>query len=223
MDTSHRSFKDGLYREFARIGQALSSAKRLEMLELLAQRERTVENVADELGLSVANASKHLKVLAAVRLAESRRSGTFVHYRLAGSAALRLLRLVGDFGEDCLPEVQALVRNHLGDRSAEALPLDALASRVRRGAVLLDVRPAAEYHAGHIPGARSAPLDTLKQKGGLKALAHSREIIVYCRGPFCLWADEAIDLLRRRGYKAYRLLSGAPDWFARAQSLDSAS
>jgi DNA-binding transcriptional ArsR family regulator len=219
----HRRFKDELYGELSRIGSALSSPKRLEMLDLLAQRERTVEDLANELGLSVANASKHLRVLAAARLAECRRGGNFIHYRIAGPTALRVLRLIGEFGEQHLPEVGATMQRHLGVRSVKSLDPEVVAGRIKRGAVLLDVRPEAEFHAGHIAGARSAPIDVLKRKKNIAGVSRDREIIVYCRGPFCVWADEAVDLLRKRGYTAHRLLLGAPDWTALGETLESAS
>ncbi len=223
MLVDHRRFKDELYKDLARIGAALSSPKRLEMLDILAQRERSVEDLARELGLSVANASKHLNILAAAHLVEVRRAGTFAFYRLAGATALRVLRLVGELGEEMLPEVKATLHRHLGERSVQALEPGAVARRIKRGAVLLDVRPEAEYRAGHIAGARSVPIDALKRKKNMPPLPRGREIIVYCRGPHCVWADEAVDVLRRRGYTAQRLLLGAPDWLALGGELESAS
>lgn len=217
----HRRFKDEIYGELARIGSALASPKRLEILDLLSQRERSVENLAGELELSVANASRHLRVLAAAGLVVTRKEGTFVHYRLANPAAFRLIRIVGEAGEASLPGVAATLARHLGRRSVERLDLAAVAHRVKAGrALLVDVRPEAEYRAGHIPSARSIPIDGLKR--AMESLPRERELIIYCRGPYCVWADEAVDALRQRGFTARRLLLGAPDWTALGETLETA-
>ena len=210
---NHRQFKDELYGELARVGSALASPKRLEALDLLAQRERTVEDLAGDLGLSVANASRHLRVLAQARLVEVRRSGTFGHYRLGSPTVLRVLRLIGEVAEERLPEVGATLDRHLGARSVEKTEPRAIARRLKNGrSLLVDVRPEAEYKAGHIPGARSIPIESLKRKRGAPELPRGKEIVVYCRGPYCVWADEAVEILRHRGFIARRLLLGAPDW-----------
>jgi len=219
---NHRRFKDDLYRDVARVATAVASPKRLEMLDLLAQRERSVEDLANELGLSVANASRHLRVLSEARLVEVRRSGTFAFYRIASSSALRLIRLIGEVAEERLPDIRATLQRHLGQRSVQAAAPRSLARRIKSGrTVLLDVRPKAEFEAGHIPGARSIPIETLARKRGGETLPR-REIIVYCRGPHCVWADEAVDILRKRGYTAKRLLLGAPDWAALGEELEVA-
>jgi DNA-binding transcriptional ArsR family regulator len=179
----HRGFKDELYLQFARIGAAVASPKRLEILDLLAQRERSVEDLSREVGLSVANASRHLRVLASAQLVAVRRLGTFAYYRLASGSALRLVRVVGDVAEERLPEVKATLHRHLGERGIEELSPTALARRVKSGrALLLDVRPQDEYRAGHIPGARTVPIDALVRKKATEGLPRDREIIVYCRG-----------------------------------------
>jgi DNA-binding transcriptional ArsR family regulator/rhodanese-related sulfurtransferase len=220
----HRRFKDALYGELARVGAALASPKRLEMLDLLAQRERSVEDLAGELGLSVANASRHLRVLAQARLVEARRSGTFAHYRLASPIVLRILRLLGETAEERLPEVAATLDRHLGARSLEKTEPRAIARRVKSGrALLVDVRPEAEYTAGHIPGARSIPIKLLAQKRGVSGLPRNKEIVVYCRGPYCVWADEAVEILQHRGFIARRLLLGAPDWALLGEALEPAA
>lgn len=219
----HRRFKDELYRDLARVGRAVASAKRLELLDLLAQRERSVEDLASELGLSIANTSQHLRALAAARLVEVRRAGTFAHYRLASPAVLRLVRVLGDVAEERLPEVRATLEHHLGKRAIGDLRPEAVAQRVKNGrAILLDVRPAPEYRAGHIAGARTLPIDELAHKKMTDTLPRDREIIVYCRGPYCVWADEAVDLLHKRGFTARRLLLGAPDWAALGEQLEIA-
>jgi rhodanese-related sulfurtransferase/DNA-binding transcriptional ArsR family regulator len=219
----HRRFKDELYLQFARIGAAVASPKRLEILDLLAQRERSVEDLSREVGLSVANASQHLRVLASARLVAVRRLGTFAYYRLASGGALRLVRVIGDVAEERLPEVKATLQRHLGEREIEELSPTAVARRVKSGrALLLDVRPQEEYRAGHIPGARAVPIDALVRRKATDGLPRDREIIVYCRGPYCVWADEAVDVLQRRGFTARRLLLGAPDWAALGEALETA-
>jgi rhodanese-related sulfurtransferase/DNA-binding transcriptional ArsR family regulator len=223
---SHRRFKDDLYSEFARVGATLASPKRLEIIDLLSQRERSVENLASEMGLSVANASRHLRILAGARLVATRRVGTFVHYRLAGPDVFGLVRSLREAGERRLPEVNAIVRSELGIRD-NVVPLrspEAITAHLRsKRAVLLDVRPRVEYDTGHLPGAISIPVGGIARKSILQSLPRKREIVVYCRGPYCVWADEAVDVLRRRGFTARRLLIGPPDWEALGGELETAS
>ena len=223
MNVDHRAFKDGLYGEFGRIAAALASPKRLEMLDLLAQRARSVEDLALEMDLSVANASRHLRILALAKMVEVRRSGTFAFYRIASRSVLGLLRSLESAAAERLVEVGALLNEQLGAREIEDVAPSELGRLVRGGkVVLLDVRPEAEYQAGHIPGARTVPIETLGRKKTLDALPRDREIIVYCRGQYCVWADEAVDLLSRRGFSARRLLIGAPDWAALGGELEAA-
>jgi DNA-binding transcriptional ArsR family regulator/rhodanese-related sulfurtransferase len=220
---AHRAFKDELYGEFARIGAALASPKRLEILDLLAQRERSVEDLAAELGLSVANASQHLRILAAARLTATRRVGTFVHYRLASPSVFKLFGSLRDLATERLPEVSAAVERHLGSRRNKPAPSprEALRRTRKNEVVLLDVRPPEEFAAGHLPGARSMPLASMSRQDALASLPRRRELVVYCRGPYCVWADEAVDLLTRRGFMARRLLVGPPDWAALGEELES--
>lgn len=219
----HRRFKDELYEQFASVGGALASPRRLELLDLLAQRERSVEDLAIESGLSVANASRHLRVLASAGLVSVRRSGTFAYYRVASTRVVTALRALGAVAEERLPEVKATLERHLGPRTVENLDPLALRRRIaRRKATLLDVRPRAEYAAGHIPGAVNLPIELLSRRNSTDALPRGRELIVYCRGPYCVWADEALEVLRRRGFTAHRLLLGAPDWSALGAELDVA-
>jgi rhodanese-related sulfurtransferase/DNA-binding transcriptional ArsR family regulator len=219
----HRRFKDDLYGGLARISGALASPKRLEMLELLAQRERTVEDLAAEMGLSVANASKHLRALAAANLVEVRRERNFAHYRIAGPTVLRLLRLIGNLAEERLADVPRTLERYLGERSVRDIAPASVARRVKSGrAILLDVRPEPEYRAGHIPGARNVPIESLASKKLVEGLRRDREIIVYCRGPYCVWADEAVEQLHKLGFTAHRLLLGAPDWSALGEGLEVA-
>ena len=215
MDTpAHRAFKDQLYDQFARIGKALASAHRLEILDLLAQGERSVEDVARETGMSVANASQHLQTLRAAQLVTARRDGIHAFYRLADGQVFRLWQAVRDVGAVRLAEIDRLAIAFLGDRSTlEPVEAAELLERLRQGdVVLLDVRPEEEYRAGHLPGARSVPLATLDAQAS--QLPRDREIVAYCRGPYCLFSDEAVALLRARGYAARRLAIGFPDWRA---------
>ena len=211
---THREFKDRLYGQFARIGKALSSPHRLELLELLAQSERTVDSLATEIGLSLANASQHLQALRQAALVDSRKDGLFVYYRLAGPDVFELSKVLRTVAEGRLAEFERLVREHFGDRvDAEAVPMAELLKRARsKQVVILDTRPASEYVAGHIPGAISVPVDELKQR--LQQLTKGKEYVAYCRGPYCVYADRAVELLRAHGRRARRLLDGFPEWRA---------
>jgi rhodanese-related sulfurtransferase/DNA-binding transcriptional ArsR family regulator len=211
---THRHFKDRLYGQLARLGKALSSPHRLEILELLAQGERTVDSLATEVGLSVANTSQHLQVLRQAALVDSRKEGLFVSYRLAGTEVFELSKVLRTVAEERLAELEQLVRKHFGDRvEAEAVPMDELLRRARsRQVVILDTRPASEYIAGHIAGAISVPVDDLQRR--LKQLTKSKEYVAYCRGPYCVYADRAVELLRANGRRARRLRDGFPEWRA---------
>ena len=211
---AHRQFKDRLYGQFARIGKALSSPHRLEILELLAQSERTVDSLATEIGLSLANTSQHLQALRQAALVESRKDGLFVYYRLAGAEVFELSNVLRTVAERRLAELERLVREHFGDRAdAEAVPMAELLKRARsHQVVIVDTRPAGEYVAGHIAGAISVPVDDLHRR--LQQLARGKEYVAYCRGPYCVYADRAVELLRANGRRAQRLLHGFPEWRA---------
>jgi rhodanese-related sulfurtransferase/DNA-binding transcriptional ArsR family regulator len=208
----HRRFKDGLYGEFARLGKALASPARLEFLDLLAQSERTVDSLATETGLSLANASQHLKVLRQAGLVESRKNGLFVHYRLSDPSVSDLWAAVRTVAERRLAELEKLVREHFGDRSdPEPVRMDELLTRARsEDVVILDARPVNEYEAGHIAGAISIPTDELQQR--LRSLPRDKEYVAYCRGPYCVYADRAVKLLQGSGRRARRLVDGFPEW-----------
>lgn len=210
----HRQFKDRLYAQFARIGKALSSPHRLEILELLAQSERTVDSLAAELGLSLANTSQHLQVLRQAALVETRKEGLFVHYRLADPDICELCHAIHAVAERRLADLDRLVRDHFGDRTgAEPVPMKELLRRARSGdVVILDTRPVSEYAAGHIAGAVSVPIDDLQRR--LRELPREREYVAYCRGPYCVYADRAVEILRAKGRRARRLLEGFPEWKA---------
>jgi DNA-binding transcriptional ArsR family regulator/rhodanese-related sulfurtransferase len=212
MTDTHRQFKDRLYGQFARLGKALANPHRLEMLELLAQGERTVESLAGELGVSIANASQHLQVLRQAALVESRKDGVFVHYRLADPEVFELSKVIRSVAERRLADLERLVKDHFGGRAEAApVPMDELLKRARsRQVVMLDTRPAGEYAAGHIPGALSMPVDELQRR--LKELGRAKEYVAYCRGPYCVYADRAVEILRASGRRARRLREGFPEW-----------
>ncbi len=209
-----RTFKHQLYEQFARLGKALANPHRLELLDVLAQCERTVEALAQETGLSVANASQHLQVLRAARLVEVRREGVSMYYRLADESVFKLWQAIRTVGEAQLAEIDRVVQAYLQDRT-RLQPMNAqeLLHRLSNDQIiLLDVRPAQEYAAGHLPRARSIPVTELEVR--LAELPVDREIVAYCRGPYCVFADEAVAILRARGYRALRLEEGLPDWRA---------
>jgi rhodanese-related sulfurtransferase/DNA-binding transcriptional ArsR family regulator len=208
-----RDFKDRLYGEFARIGKAIASPHRLEILEILAQGERTVESIAAETGLSVANASRHLQQLRQAQLVLARREGLFVHYRLSGPEVVSLVLALRHTAEQHLAEVDRVVADFFGDRDGfEPVTPDELTRRMTNGeVVVLDVRPEQEYAAGHIAGARSMPVGDISQRIG--ELPRDKEYIAYCRGPYCVYADEAVAMLRANGRTAQRLTDGYPEWW----------
>jgi rhodanese-related sulfurtransferase/DNA-binding transcriptional ArsR family regulator len=211
-DKSHREFKTRLYGQFARIGKALASPHRIEILELLAQGERTVESLADELDVSIANVSQHLQALKHASIVESDKRGLFVHYRLADGAVADLCAALRTVAERRLTDLDRLVRGHFTGRAAdEPISMRELLKRARSAdVVVLDTRPAGEYAAGHIAGAISMPADELRRH--LKQLPRNRQYVAYCRGPYCVYADRAVALLRAKGYRAQRLLEGFPEW-----------
>ena len=215
MNTStHREFKDRLFEQFARIGKALASPKRLEILDLLAQAERTVEEIARETAVPTANASQHLQVLKGAGMVVSRREGLYAYYRLADEGVFRTWQSVRALGETRLADIDRVVETYLKDRDAlETVGAPGLMERINdRNLVVLDVRPEEEYRAGHIPGALSVPLDALE--AALQTLPKDKEIVAYCRGPYCVFSDEAARFLSARGYRARRLAEGFPDWRA---------
>ncbi len=207
-----RAFKNKLYEQFARLGKALASPHRLEIIEVLAQCERPVEALAAETGLTVANASQHLQVLRAARLVEVRREGVSMYYRLADSSVFRLWQAMRTVGEAQLAEIDRVVEIYLHDRQRlQPMTAQELLSRLNdEQVIVLDVRPEEDYIAGHLPHARSMPITTLEAR--LAELPTHKEIVAYCRGPYCVFADEAVALLREHGYQATRLYEGLPDW-----------
>lgn len=207
-----RELKDPLYEQFARVGKVLGSPKRLELLDLLLQGERSVEELADLTGMGVANTSAHLQMLRQARLVETRKVGTRVFYRLASEEVAGLLIALQVTARSRLAEVGDLVRTHLSD-DGESEPVDRkeLLKRAARGeVVVLDVRPSEEYAAGHIKGAVSIPLEELEAR--LDELSRDVEIVAYCRGPYCVLSRDAVQFLRSKGWRAWRLSDGVPEW-----------
>ena len=214
MKNPNRAFKDAIYDQFARIGKAVSSPKRLELLDILCQGPRTVEVLAKETGLTVANASQHLQVLRAARLVETEKEGLFVIYRLADLAVCEFFRAMRLLAESRLAEVEQIKRQFLeGKEGMEPVNREALLGLVREGAVtVLDVRPAEEYNAGHISGAISIPLKELQLR--LSDLPRDQEIVAYCRGPYCVLSVQAVEILRAKGFNAVRIEEGIQDFRA---------
>lgn len=217
---SEQNFKSDLFEQFARIGKALSSGKRLEMLEFLAQSERSVEQLAIMTGLSVANTSQHLQQLRQVGLVTARKEGLYVYYRIAGDDIVRLLATLRTVGEENLADVNRLVSLFLDSKdSLEPVPAKELWQRVKQGLVtVLDVRPPEEYAQGHIRGAINVPVTELKKR--LHQIPAGQEVVAYCRGPYCLLAYEAVLVLRKKGIKARRLEDGYPEWRLRGLPVE---
>lgn len=217
----NRNFKDAIYEQFARLGKAVSAPKRLELLDLLCQGPKTVEVLADHAALSVANTSQHLQVLRAARLVEAEKQGLHVEYRLAGEDVCEFFLALRTLAESRLAEIEVVTREYLAGRSAmETVAGAELLRRVKSGEVtVLDVRPPEEYRAGHLPGAVSIPLGELKAR--FKELPKSREVVAYCRGPYCVFAVEAVELLRKKGFKAHRMREGVLDWRSRGWRVET--
>ena len=210
-----RASKEALFDEFARVAKALSSGKRAEIVDLLANGERSVESISREIESSVANASQHLQVLRRVGLVSSRREGTSIFYRLASPEVVGLWRSIQSVAHERVAEVDRLARAYTGELNGiEMVTKEELAKRIRRkdDLLVLDVRPPEEYAAGHVPGALSVPVAELKRR--LKELPKDKEIVAYCRGSFCAFAPEAARYLDRKGYRTRILDAGLPDWEA---------
>ncbi len=204
--------KRELFQQLARIGTALSSGTRLEFLELLAQGERSVDQLATMTGVTMANTSQHLQKLRQAGLVTGRKEGQYVFYQLAGDAVVGLLEALGKVGEVHLAEVERIVRLYLTAKDdLEPVPAQELLERARKGLVtVLDVRPPEEYAAGHLPGAVNIPIDQLEKR--LSELPKRRLVVAYCRGPYCVMSYDAVQFLRHRGLKAQRLEAGLPEW-----------
>ena len=216
-----REAKNALFDAFASVAKSLGSGRRAEIVDVLAQGERSVEEVAREISQSVANTSHHLHNLADAGLVQSRRDGQRIIYYLTSGRVAELWAALRDVAATHIAEVEVLAHRYLGVRDGiEEIGVDELAERLERGRVVaLDVRPLAEYSAGHIAGAASVPIDALPDAIG--TLSRSRAIVAYCRGPYCVYADDAVRLLRQRGFRARRLDSGYPEWARAGLPTDS--
>jgi rhodanese-related sulfurtransferase/DNA-binding transcriptional ArsR family regulator len=209
---SKKPFKTLIFDQLARIGKAVANSNRLELLEFLAQGERTVDSLSQVAKLSIANTSQHLQVLRQAGLVKSRKEGQWVHYSLSDGRVVEFLALMRNLAEDHLAELDKLISLYLTSRDAmDPIPAKELLNRARDGSVtVLDVRPAEEYAAGHLPGAINIPLKELEKN--LSRLPTGQEIVAYCRGPYCVLAFEAVARLRAKGFKAQRLEDGLPEW-----------
>lgn len=216
-----RMLKDLLYEQVARIGKATSSPKRLELLELLAQGEKSVEVLADELSIEIKLASAHLKVLKEARLVATRKEGKFVFYRLTGQDVASLWVSMREVAQEHLVELRVALDEMASARDKLAgVSRKQLMDQAKRGeAIVIDVRPRAEFDQAHLPFARSMPLDEIAQR--IAELPRSAEIVAYCRGPFCLFAEEAAQLLKAKGRKVSKLLDGVAEWRAAGMTLES--
>ncbi len=219
---SHREYKERLYPQFARVAQALANDRRLELIDLLAQGPRHVDALASETGMSLANTSQHLQALRAAHLVETTKDGTKVRYRLAGSDVLRLWLALRAVATERLPDVERIVQQlgTVAGLDGAALSREALAAKLAGNEVtLIDVRPTLEFENGHLPGAISVPPEELEPR--LSALPRDRPIVAYCRGAYCLFADEAVAFLRAAGAEAYRLDGGWPEWVASGRGVEA--
>ena len=207
-----RAAKDALFDAFAEVAKALASGRRAEIVDLLAQGERSVDEIAGEIDQSVANTSHHLRAMARAGVLRTRREGTRIVYMLASDRVAALWAAMRDVAGEHVAGIERLAQDYLGDRATlEAVDRRELVARLEAGdVVVLDVRPSPEFEAGHIPGARSVPVEELRQY--LRTLPKEAEVVAYCRGPYCVYADDAVRLLRRRGYRARRLEDGFPEW-----------
>ncbi|WP_373228625.1 metalloregulator ArsR/SmtB family transcription factor [Cohnella sp.] len=210
--TKGRLFKDGIYKQFSRIGKSLSSEKRLELLNLLSQGPKSVEKLAQSTDMPIANVSHHLQVLSEARLVKSRKKGTFVFYEVADPSVITFLLALWEVGEQQLTDIKRLKEDFMnGTKGCHTLTLEEVMTKQNGGEiVLLDVRPTEEYNSDHIPGALSIPIDELAAH--LNNLPADREIVAYCRGPYCVYAAQAVSELRNKGFSAFRIEEGVHEW-----------
>ncbi len=220
---TERALKIELFDQFARVAQAAASGRRVEIVDVLANGERSVEELSRQVAMSVANTSRHLQVLKEAGLVAATRDGTRVRYRLASPAVFQFWVALRSLAAERLPGVEGLVEAYLGSREGlEAISGDELLSRLNAGEplVVVDVRPTEEYQSGHVAGAVSIPLEELERR--LRELPREREVVAYCRGPYCAFAPEAVRTLRDNGYAARYLTDGLPEWAAAGKAVESA-
>lgn len=215
-----RIFKDKVYSILAKMIKAIANPRRLEIIDLLGQGEKSVEEVASETNMTIANASQHLQVLKAENLVEIRREKNFIHYRLAHEEIYKSWQNLRELGFERVAEIQKLVNDFREKKNGlEAINLDELLKRLKsKNIMLLDVRPEQEYKNGHIPKAINMPPEELYSR--IKNLPKDKEYIAYCRGPFCVFADDAVNMLSKKGFKARRLVEGFPDWKSRGLKVE---
>lgn len=216
-----KEFKDKVYNDLAKITKALANPHRLEIIELLAQGDYSVEQISTQTNLSGANTSQHLQVLKSAQLVEVSRNGNFIHYRLANDNVFKAWKAFRDLGVERIASVEKLVKEFRKSKFAiQSVTIDELIQKIQSGKVtILDVRPEMEYGNGHIANSISIPFDQLSDR--LKELPKRNEIVAYCRGPFCVYADEAVALLSKAGFKAKRLEEGFPDWAVMGLPIES--
>ena len=216
-----REFKDKVYDELAKITKAMANPHRLEIIELLAQGDYSVEQISIQTNLSVANASQHLQVLKTAQLVDVARNGNFIYYRLANANVFKAWKALRELGVERIASIDKLVKDFRKSKfTLESVTIDELVQKIESGKItILDVRPETEYRKGHIVNSISIPFDELSRR--LKELPKRNEIIAYCRGPFCVFADEAVAMLTKAGYKAKRLDEGFPDWAAMGLPVES--
>jgi len=207
-----REFKDKIYGELAQITKAMANPRRLEIIELLAQGEYSVEQISIQTNLSIANASQHLQVLKTAQLVDVTRQGNFILYRLANTNVFKTWKALRDLGLERIASVEKIIKDFRHSKfKLESVSIEGLVAKLKSEKItILDVRPEAEFKKGHIEKAISIPIDELRSR--LKELPKRNQIVAYCRGPFCVYADEAVALLTKAGYKASRLDEGFPDW-----------
>jgi len=207
-----RIFKDKIYSLLARMIQAMANPRRLEIIDLLGQGEKSVDQLAKETHMAVANASQHLQVLRGAHLVDVRREGNFIYYRLAHEEIYKSWQTMRQLGLERIAEMEKIIKEFREKSNVlEVVRIDELLTRMKsRNITLLDVRPTSEYNAGHIPGAINIPVEALTHQ--LKKLSKNKEYVAYCRGPFCVFADEAVGILTKKGFRARRLVEGFPDW-----------
>ena len=207
-----REFKDNVYSELAKITKSMANPHRLEIIELLAQGEFSVEQIAEQTNLSIANASQHLQVLKVAQLVDVNRQGNFIHYRLSNINVFKTWKALRELGVERNASIEKIVKDFRQSKfTLESVTINQLVEKIESGKVtIVDVRPEMEFNKGHIANAISIPVDELKKR--LNELPKRTEIVAYCRGPFCVYADEAVAILNRVGYKATRLEEGFPDW-----------
>ena len=200
----------------------MANSHRLEIVDLLGQGEKTVEEIAGETSMSIANTSQHLQILKAANLVEIRREGNFIHYKLAHEEIYKSWQMLRELGLKHIAEMEKVVNDFREKRnSLEALKMDELLIRMKsKNVVILDVRPQSEFNNGHIPGAINLPVEELLSQ--LKKLPKNKEYVAYCRGPFCVFADDAVSLLTKKGFKAKRLIEGFPDWKIKGLPVETA-